>query len=370
MSRRLSNEKFRELAENKFPGQFLYERMDYTGKRNDVVITCKVHGDFKVNAWTFIRSSTGCLLCGSDLAKTTFLEKSKMAHGDKYRYHHVKYVNTTTKVEVECPKHGLFWTVPWLHYDRGVGCMDCFKERNRLNVDTFIARSEKLHSGKYDYREVEYVSHTTPVKIHCPTHGPFTQEPRVHLSGSGCSDCSSEQSRSNTEEFIRKGREIHGERYNYDRVVYKTSKEKVEIVCLKHGPFWVKPNGHLASTNGCPRCKESTGETRIRTFLEKSGLEFVQEYRIEPYKYRYDFYLPGHNLLIEFHGKQHYVPVLIFGGLDYFNQTVENDQRKIEIAKDAGLHLTVIDYHKLKDSRLERLLTKVLQYRGHVFSNE
>ena len=40
-----------------------------------------------------------------------------------------------------------------------------------------------------------------------------------------------------TEEFIRRARLVHGDKYNYDKVVYIISQKKVEIVCPIHGLF-------------------------------------------------------------------------------------------------------------------------------------
>jgi hypothetical protein len=42
----------------------------------------------------------------------------------------------------------------------------------------------------------------------------------------------------NTETFIKKAKEKHRDFYDYSYVDYKGSREKVEIICPKHGPFW------------------------------------------------------------------------------------------------------------------------------------
>jgi hypothetical protein len=47
----------------------------------------------------------------------------------------------------------------------------------------FIQKAREVHSNKYDYSEIEYVSTKRPVKIICPIHGPFTQCPGDHLKG-------------------------------------------------------------------------------------------------------------------------------------------------------------------------------------------
>ena len=56
-----------------------------------------------------------------------------------------------------------------------------------------------------------------------------------------------------TEEFIEKARKIHNDKYDYSKVNYKRSSEKVCIICPKHGEFWQRPNEHL-SGYGCRKC--------------------------------------------------------------------------------------------------------------------
>lgn len=41
-----------------------------------------------------------------------------------------------------------------------------------------------------------------------------------------------------TEEFVQKAREIHRDKYDYSKVEYKNSNEKVCIICPKHGKFF------------------------------------------------------------------------------------------------------------------------------------
>ena len=66
------------------------------------------------------------------------------------------------------------------------------------------------------------------------------------------------------EEFEKRARGIHGNKYSYGRVIYKSYHEKVEIVCPKHGSFWQLPGNHLRDNGtGCPECaKEKTWNKR------------------------------------------------------------------------------------------------------------
>ena len=46
-------------------------------------------------------------------------------------------------------------------------------------------------------------------------------------------------------EFIYEARKVHGDKYDYSRVVYESSVKKVCIICPEHGEFWQVPNNHL-----------------------------------------------------------------------------------------------------------------------------
>ena len=64
----------------------------------------------------------------------------------------------------------------------------------RLTTEQFIKRAKLVHGNKYDYSLVEYKNTATKVKIICPVHGIFEQRPNDHLNGKGCSKCSKKTS--------------------------------------------------------------------------------------------------------------------------------------------------------------------------------
>lgn len=58
----------------------------------------------------------------------------------------------------------------------------------------------------------------------------------------------------NTITFIERAMLIHGDKYDYSKVVYTKSNEKVCIICPEHGEFWQTPNAHISRGSGCPIC--------------------------------------------------------------------------------------------------------------------
>ena len=90
-----------------------------------------------------------------------------------------------------------------------------------------------------------------------------------------------------TKQFIERSIEIHGEKYDYSKVKYNHSLEKVVISCKKHGDFDMKPSNHINNKQGCPICgNESTGN------LQKKSLnEFLIEVSKKLGHENYDFSL-------------------------------------------------------------------------------
>ena len=76
------------------------------------------------------------------------------------------------------------------------------------------------------------------------------------------------------EEFIKKARSVHGDKYGYDKVEYYGVHTKVCIICPEHGDFWQSPGNHLHG-NGCPKCGyNTTADSRrlsLSDFIKKAN---------------------------------------------------------------------------------------------------
>lgn len=59
-----------------------------------------------------------------------------------------------------------------------------------------------------------------------------------------------------TEDFISRAMIVHGDKYDYSKTIYVNAKEKVTIVCKKHGvEFYQSPTNHLQGKVGCNKCE-------------------------------------------------------------------------------------------------------------------
>lgn len=198
-----------------------------------------------------------------------FIEKAKSIHGDKYDYSLVEYKDTHTKVKIICSKHGVFEQRPHTHL-KIIGCSKCSR---RSTTEEFIEKSKIIHSDKYDYSKVVYITTREKVTIICKKHGEFNQTPSSHLRGAGCYFCN--RIDSNTQEFIEKSKIIHGDKYDYSLVDYKGTNYKIEIICKDHGVFKQTPFHHLKG-QGCVECYHT--KLTPKSFIERSYIKHGNKY--------------------------------------------------------------------------------------------
>ena len=320
----MNTQEFIKRAREIHGDKYDYSKVEYINNKTKVCIICPVHGEFWQIPYTHIKGF-GCSRCGGTgkLSLKEFIEKAREIHGDKYDYSKVEYKGMHTKVCIICPEHGEFWQKPCNHINLKQKCPQC--SSRCYDTDTFIRKAREIHGDKYDYSKVKYVDTKTDVCIICPEHGEFWQKPCNHINKCGCPKCGFEKvwntrGRVTTEEFIKKAKEIHGDKYDYSKTNYINERTPVCIICNKkykktnqiHGEFWQRPNAHLKG-NGCPKCRNSRLEEKIYRLLYNNKIKFQKEKTFEWLKNKQnlylDFYLEDYNIAIECQGIQHFIPI-------------------------------------------------------------
>ena len=88
--------------------------------------------------------------------------------------------------------------------------------------------------------------------------------------------------------FIAEARQVHGRKYDYSQVVYKTALTPVKVVCRRHGAFYPTPANHYLkkpNPSGCPKCSI---EKRAKDNFESHKASFVTRARkVHGRKYDY-----------------------------------------------------------------------------------
>lgn len=152
----------------------------------------------------------------------------------------------------------------------------------KLSKEEFINKANNVHNNLYDYSKVEYKNNKTEVCIIDIVYGEFWQTPNSHLSGCGhpqrgllkCNVTS------NTNEFIKKAKIIHGEFYDYSKVNYIHSSTKVCIIDPDYGEFYQTPSNHLSGYGNPLRGKEKSKQWQyentkltLKQFIDRCNIK-------------------------------------------------------------------------------------------------
>lgn len=278
---RKTTEEFIKESQVVHGNKYDYSLVEYVRIISPVKIICKKHGVFEQQPCNHIKGC-GCPKCAIErnlkkqrYSTEYFIIKAKEVHGDKYDYSLVDYINSSAKVKIICPVHGVFEQNYQKHCYEKRGCWECGKkscaDKNRFSQEQFIDKAKKVHGEKYDYSLVNYVNSQEKIKIICPTHGVFEQVPTSHLKGVNCEKCSILQRtviyRKGKEKVLKSFYEKHGYFYTYDIPDDVKTSDIIKIICPKHGKFNQKVSVHYRS--GCSKC----GDERVGEYQRKKPKE-------------------------------------------------------------------------------------------------
>jgi len=143
--------------------------------------------------------------------------------------------------------------------------------------DEFLAEAKEIHKDRYIYDKVDYVNDSTKVTITCRTHGDFSQTPNKHLKGQGCPLCAPNKVLTR-EDFISRAREVHGNKYDYSQVGERVGKYPT-IICKTHGAFTQYAHDHMNGA-GCAQCYNEKITSHV-FYNQKTRPEFSYQVIIE-----------------------------------------------------------------------------------------
>jgi len=356
MPKKLTTEEFIEKAIKIHGDKYNYSKVEYIKSKEIISIVCKKHGEFKQSPNVHLKGC-GCPICmaentGNRIRLTTkeFIKRSVKIHGNKYNYSKVEYIGIYEKIIIICKEHGKFEQIPNVHL-KGCGCPKC--SRNRITTEDFIEKSIKIHGEKYNYSKVEYINNREKIKIICKKHGEFMQTPNVHLKGGGCPKCYGFNK--TTEDLIKQFKEIHKNKYNYSKTEYTGIKNKIIIICKKHGEFKQSPASHLFG-HGCFLC----GIIKVSNKNKSTNKQFIEKsVKIHGEKYDYSKveYTKGTEKIIitcKKHGDFKQTPSNHLSGHGCLKCKIEVTGNKIKlttkkfIEKAIKTHSNKYDYSKVK----------------------
>ena len=310
-------------------------------------------------------SGKGCYMCAQKkkterkMTHAEFIER--LAKINEFVEVLEEYVNSYTKIACRCKIDNYDFYASPNSLLAGHGCPECWKRNITLTEEEFLKKVENnLHN-------VILLSTYTKCSDYCLCKCKIcgnqwqTQFSNIITGNFGCRKCSDRNRRLTNEEFLEKFNKVTDSILPLDE--YSNANTKMKFKCLICNNIWETKPHNILSGQGCPVCKESHGERRIRQFLTKEGIKFIPQKTFDGLTgvgnglLSYDFYLLKYNLLIEFQGGQHEFPVKFFGE-EQFKKQQEHDRRKREYAEQNNINLLEIWYYDI-DNIESILLQKI-----------
>jgi len=275
-----------------------------------------------------------------------FLKRMYEAVGKEYTPMS-SYVKANVSIPIRHNTCGVVKNISPNHFLKdGRRCSYCF-HKNSKSPEAFSKQFEELIGDEYEQCS-KYHRSTEKIKVkHTVCNTLYEVTPHAILNGERCPTCFGNSTKT-TDEFKQEVSDLSGGEYEVYSD-YVNSKTKLVIKHITCGSvYYVTPHDFI-SGNRCPYCKQSKGEKLIESILKDGNIPYeiqkvFPECGTSKQRLPFDFYLPEYNLLIEYDGEQHYIPIKYYGGDKKLSDQMRRDNIKNMFAKNAGISLLRIPY--------------------------
>lgn len=276
------------------------------------------------------------------------------------------------KVKVQCDYCGKIIDVAYKDYVRykfnKYSCARCrqaktseynLQQRQKSLYDRALSVcKEKRYMLLTPINEIKNAN--TRVKYVCPKHD--VQETKIYtlILGHGCSDCAYEFK---AKQAMLDCEEVYSVFAMHDCTLLNKeeysgwSRKNLQVICPECGNVFITSYGTFIHEHGqrCPNCtsNESCGERAVRNFLESNDIKYTAQYRIDDCRNKaplpFDFFLDDLNILIEYDGAGHYIPIprggmSLLEAADALVDIKHRDAIKNQYCEDHNIRLIRIPY--------------------------
>ena len=341
----------------------------YKGASTPILHRCKIHNVIWNAYPTNILRGHGCYLCGNNVKKSHEQYIKEVAEINPNVEVVETYINAQTKILHLCKIDGHVWSVAPSVILRGDGCPKCGGNA-RKNTEGYAHEVLTINPNI----EVlgDYINAFIPILHRCKIDDhEWYAEPANILSGRGCPKCKSHMLSNmfvkSHEQYIKEVAIVNPDIEVLEK--YINAHTPITHRCKKDGYIWKIAPSNVLTGQGCPQCQESIGERKIRQWLQSNYIEYVYQKTFFACRLikelPFDFYIPKHNLCIEYDGRQHFEPIDFAGkGKEWAEQQLllvqRHDDIKTKYCKENNIHLLRIPYYKNIEEELEKFFIHLI----------
>jgi len=274
-----------------------------------------------------------------------------------------KYINGKTHIIMKHTCGNEYPVLP-TNFLKGYKCPYCSK-RPKITEEIFEKRVKEAHNGRIIPVD-KYISIHKKIKfLHLDCNRTFFAEPNNVIDGYGCPYCANNRKKS-IEEIKELTISITDGEYECISNSYENNKEKLIFNHLNCGNKYLARWANFTQGYRCPYCSDSNnskGTKIIEKFLKTNGYKYVREKEYDDLvneetnrHFRFDFFVPKFNLIIEFDGEQHFHSTGAFFPQEKVDKIKFFDSIKNKYCEDNSINLIRYDYIQLKNNELKNLL--------------
>jgi hypothetical protein len=276
------------------------------------------------------------------------------------------YGNLRTKLKIHC-RMGHGYEMRPNDIKKGYGCPICRKEDKCYRKPLTIERVQRdCEDRGFEVRDLsQHRTDLSLILLRCKSGHEFETCHNYIESGRGCPECGGTRRKTLEETLIWIDQNT---KFKFITCVgeYQNNKSKMILRCPKGHEFRTSRD-LLMSGGGCSFCVNKT-EQKVGNILRSLGLLVLSQKEIQvptsirkSGKIRVDFYIPELNLVVEYHGYQHYeFPNHCHKTVEAFNHQRLKDIWLRNYCKDNGIRYLEISY-KVKNKDLEAFIRDFLE---------
>lgn len=197
--------------------------------------------------------------CKPYYARKKFIEnKIKLLGFDKkFLFHKSYYTDEKTLMRICCKTHGFVKVLPKELVKKSFICPICKEKMSKA--------LKKLNNKLKLIRKKKRKQEMSNLKITDP------EEFKRRFVKNSLSN----------EDFIKKSKAIHKDKYTYDKSVYISARSPVTITCNVHGDFVKKRAGeHYVNGSGCPNCNKGDFDNSLPSIVYYMSINDGEAYKI------------------------------------------------------------------------------------------
>ena len=246
-------------------GFYDYSSSEYKGMLKKIKLTCPLHGEIEQKAVDHSIGRKPSCCRPPKLNLKTWIDRSNKAHNGFYDYTNSKYNGIKEKITFLCPLHG---EIEQFADNHSKGHKPSCCRPPKLNLKTWIDRSNKAHNGFYDYTNSKYNGIKEKITFLCPLHGEIEQGAEPHSIGMKPS-CCAVNGKVDFKSWAERSNNTHDGFYDYTNSKYEGMREKITFICPLHGEVEQIAGNH--SRGHKPSCCSIRGKVEFNTWKERSN---------------------------------------------------------------------------------------------------